>query len=147
MGTIRTVLRIPLIIFVALFVADLAVYSFEVRPLPTELAWDYVAEPVVAFYRWIGEGIAFVYRHIMEILRNLFSHVFDAFYNSATLVFRVFFPIYDVLWGFLVRLRQPDEEMIPQGIRLFLVDHLSYWRGLLGGCQYGDVLCSRAPAG
>lgn len=119
MGTIRTVLRIPLIIFVALFVADLAAYSFEVRPLPTEQVWDYVGEPVVAFYRWIGECFAFVYRHTMEFLRNLFSHVFDAAFNSVSIVVRVCFPFYDILRGFLVRLRQYGEELIAQGIRPF----------------------------
>lgn len=119
MGTIRIFLRIILIIFVALFAADLTAYSMETRPLPTELVWDYVVEPVVAFYRWIGEGIAFFYRFVTEILRNLLSHVFDAFYNSAGIVLRVFFPLYDILMGFLIRLQQYSEELIAQGVHPF----------------------------
>lgn len=87
-------------VFVFLFVADLTAYTLEARPLPTSLAWNYIAQPIVHVYQLIGNALAHAYYHIVQCMHRLFGNAFNALFNSLFLVGRIFIPVFDVGYGF-----------------------------------------------
>lgn len=90
---------IPVTFFVVLFLLEWVALSLEIKTLPSQIVWDYVARPLTDVYYWVGSVIAEVMHAAWEFVKHAFANFTTALVNTFSPVARMFFFV-DVLRGY-----------------------------------------------